>query len=528
MPGLTPELFLPEPPSITSETARVDMARPSSEPPPADSSAEKPLSLEEAVRLGAINSNFYGQFFFPRTFKLKSPAFHQDLWNELESPRHRYFAAMVFRDGAKTSLLRVYTSKRIAYGISRTILFVGKGEDHARRSVEWLMNQVETNHKWTTAFGLRKGRKWTGTEAEIYHEVDGVYIRVLALGITGQTRGINIEDHRPDLIIVDDPCDSENTATLEQRNKTNELFFGAIYQSLAPAEEAPYAKLALLQTPLNREDLVNVCLRDPMWHGVAFGCFDEKGESRWPNRKPTEGLLKEKEGFTRRNQLSIWLREMECKLVSKETTAFDGAWLRYWDKLPETGVRVMSVDPVPPPSEQEIAKGLRGKDDEALVVVQRTGEDYYVCAVEANTGHEPDWTVATFYTMAIRWNPLRCVVESVAYQRTLAWLIRKAAKIHKRYFVIEEFTDKRKKFDRIVDALSGIASEGHLYVHASMDKLISQFSDYPETSHDDVLEAVAVAVMKLETLESLAHSEAVIGDLEALPRPRIDFRAQVP
>ena len=491
---------------------------------------QRPLTIEEAVKLGAVDSTFYGHFFFPRTLRIKSPRFHADLWNELESIVHRYFAAMIFRDGAKTSLLRVYASKRIAYGMSRTILFIGKGEDHAKRSVEWLMNQVETNTKWTTAFGLRQGRKWSSTEAEIEHVVEGTHTRLLAMGITGQTRGVNVEDFRPDLIIVDDPCDLENTATPEQRQKMSELFFGAVYQSLAPSAESPHAKLALLQTPLARDDLVNTCIKDPLWHGVTFGCFDEAGKSRWPERKPTEELLAEKAGYTRRNQLSIWLREMECAVTSKETTAFDASWLQFYDRVPNGGVSILAVDPVPPPTAVQISKGMRGKDDEALCVVKRFREDYYITAAEDNVGHEPSWTVAKFYELVFKHNPLRAVVETVAYQGTLKWLLEQAAKTYKRFVIIEEYTDRRKKFDRIVDALSDVASEGRLHVHPSMAKFIGQFSDYPDVSHEDVLEAVALAVMKLKDLTGLAYrtEEQPYGGGAALLSKRPDFRAGIP
>jgi hypothetical protein len=481
--------------------------------PPADNQRTIPppsvggLSLEEAVKLSAVHTEFFGHFFFPRTFRVPSPPFHREIFNGLEHPLHRYFAAEVFRDGAKTSLLRVYAAKRISFSLSRTVVFVGKSEDQARRSVEWIMHQVDRNSKWASSFGLSRGGKWTSTELEIMHGVDEVPIVVLALGITGSTRGINIEDYRPDLIIVDDPCDLENTATPEQRQKMNEHFFGAIYHSLAPAEDSSLAKLVLLQTPLNREDLVNACIRDPLWHGVVFGCFDERGESRWPQRKPTEMLLREKEGYAARNQLSIWLREMECKIVSPETTAFKAEWLKKTSEIPSRGgIGVLGVDPVPPPSEVQIAKGLRGKDEEVLAYVRRVGDDYYVDHISANRGHEPDWTVAEFMAICLAKKPFRVVVESNNYQRTLAWIFRRAMKAQREYFVVEEIDDRRKKFDRIVDALSGIASAGHLHCRPEHLEFIEQFNSYPDVSHDDQLDAVAIAVMKLSGLDVLART----------------------
>jgi len=486
-------------------------------------------SLPELVRLAATDSIFFSHTFFPRTARVRTPEFHRDIWDGLDNPLYRYFAAMVFRDAAKTSLSRIYAAKRISYFLSRTILFVGKGEDHAARSVEWILNQVERNRLWRDTFGLRPGKKWTRTEAEIIHGVETeaqgheVGTRVLAVGMTGQTRGINIEDHRPDLILVDDPCDLENTATPDARQKTAEQFFGAIYQSLVSSEEAPLAKLALLQTPLNAEDLVMTVIKDPLWHGVTYGCFDEKGESRWPERKPTKMLLEEKAGFAARRQSSIWYREMECTIVAPEEAAFDAGWLQTFTTAPEGGVSVIAIDPVPPPSEIEIKKGLRGKDEEVLAAVKRVGDDYYVLDYRHNKGHTPEWTTAEFFSLALSTTPrpMRVVVEAVAYQRTLAWILRQAMSTQRQFFPVEEVVDKRKKFDRIVDTLSGIAAAGHLHVRPSQVELIDQFRSYPDVAHDDIIEAVAMAIMKLMAMPSLAvaHGGAEPGELPP-PPPR--------
>ena len=175
------------------------------------------MGLAEIVELAAVDSTFYAHHFFPKAFRQGTPDFHKELWGVLEHPGNRHVAIKVFRGGAKTTLLRCFTSKRIAYGISHTILFVSETQDHAIRSVEWIKKAVEFNRQWSEVFQLRPGKKWTGAEIEILHGVDDYPIRIIALGITGQTRGVNIDDYRPDLIVVDDPCNEENTATPEQR-----------------------------------------------------------------------------------------------------------------------------------------------------------------------------------------------------------------------------------------------------------------------------------------------------------------------
>ena len=315
------------------------------------------VTLAEAVRLGAVDATFYSQFFFTKTCRQKPPPFFREMDAALEGG-DRYVAMMLFRGAAKTTKVRLYVSRLIAFAISRTIVLVGKSQDQSRRSVEWLMRAVEFNPLWAQTFQLRKGKKWTSEEIEIFHGTDGVPIRVIALGITGSTRGINVDDFRPDTIIVDDPSDEENTATPEQREKTDDFINGSLRNSLAPASEAPHAKMIFLQTLLHGDDSISRCKKDPLWRFLRFSCFTPDGESAWPDRWTTKALIREKESFIERGKLHLWMREMECQLLSNELSAFRIEQLLYWDILPprEESTFFLSIDPVPPPSERELER----------------------------------------------------------------------------------------------------------------------------------------------------------------------------
>lgn len=501
------------------------------------------VSVEDIVNLAADDSIFYSQYFFPRAIRQAVPDFHAVMWAALEGSRGlllpgnvvvpevppRYVAFEVFRGGAKTTLFRIFASKRIAYSISRTMLFVGKSQDQARRSVEWLMTQVEYNKVWANTFGLRKGKKWTSEEIEIYHGADDVPIRVIALGITGSTRGINVDDYRPDFILVDDPCDEENTATPEQRKKTADFFFGSLQNSLAPSSESPAAMMGLAQTLLHPEDLISLCRKDPLWRSAVFPIFREDGSSQWPERWTVDELEKEKAGFVARGKLALWMREMECKIVADELSAFKQTSLQQWEVLPPMDELTcyMAIDPVPPPSERELANGLYGKDWECLAVIGRwdnaaSGETrYFLCEYVANRGHDPDWTVMKFFELADRWNVRLVKVETVAYQRTLQWLLEKAMQRKRRYIPLwQGKQDKRKKSYRIIDTIGAVVQHRQLYVHASHTDFVEQYIAYPNVAHDDIIEAVSDALgMAVEhggiyggSLKNLIEAERDIPD----------------
>ena len=152
------------------------------------------IPLPELVALAAVDNETYARTFFPRTFRQASPAFQKELWRDLDDPTTRYLNEQIFRGGGKTTLARVFTSKRIAYGVSKTILYVGKSESSAARSGKWLRRQVERNKLWAGAFALRPGTPWTDTEFVIEHGTLGESIYCIFTGITGNVRGINFDD----------------------------------------------------------------------------------------------------------------------------------------------------------------------------------------------------------------------------------------------------------------------------------------------------------------------------------------------
>lgn len=475
------------------------------------------ITPSESVELSASSPEFYSRFFFPRTVRQASPPFHKDVWETLETPNVTFVDLEMFRGSAKTTLLRLFTSKRIAFGISRTILFVSASEGHSIKSIKWLKKQVEYNTQWAQTFQLTKGATWTNEWIEIQHGIDEVPINVLALGITGQTRGINIEDYRPDLIIVDDPCTEENTATAEQREKIINLFFGALAKSLVPKSECPSALMALLQTPLNSADLISLCKKDPQFVSHTFGCFDERGESRWPERWSKETLLADKAAHIARNQLPLWMREMECTLIADELCSFRVEWLQFWTVLPEGMVTYLAIDPTPPAKDGDKGNITSKHDYCALVVVGYHMGKVYLCEYYQAKGLNPDEVGAEFFRLIHKWRPMQVGVESVNYQRTLAWFLRKEMAGRNHYVYVTEVNDKRGKNLRIRQSLTGRASNGMFFVNAEHADFIDQFARHPNITHDDLLDAVSLAIC---LINPALDGVTIEGDYDVLAAER--------
>jgi len=475
-------------------------------------------ALKEVVELGAADTELFGRAFFPRSFRNPAPPMHREMDKLLDSAE-RFVFLEVFRGGAKTTRFRVYAAKRIAYNISKTILFVSKSAGHAAKNLRWIRRAIVKDERsgeltdFAKVFGLKPGTKWNDEELQIIHGTDDDIIWVAGLGVTGSVRGLNFDDFRPDLILCDDLVDEEIAASPEQCQKIEALVYGALKHSLAPVIDNALSKMVVAQTPIAAGDLSDMLRRDPEFEKVRFGCWTKETEdlpiemrkSAWEERFPTDDLKKQWHAAVAKNKLSIFTREMEVRVIAAEEAKFKPEWLKFYGEgqaEPEPPhhelYTILVIDPVPPPSPQQIAKGMVNKDFEALAVVGKWQQKYYLLEVSSNRGHDPSWTISEFIRLASRWRIKKAKVESVAYQRTLAWLIRQAMKKLGRYWPVEEFTDRRSKVFKIVDGLHGVTSNGEFYCRPEQTTFIDQFTRYASVEHDDEIESVAIACGDLQ------------------------------
>jgi hypothetical protein len=476
----------------------------SSQSPPEGPEAQLILPTAEHLALWALDDDLFGREFFPEEFKQSTPRFHHKIGRLLNDQLNRYVGVMMYRGSAKTTRIRVFTAKRIAFGISHTVAIVSLAQAHAITNLTWLKNRIDDPAgRLRAVFGLARGRKWSEDHIEVDNQSLGQYINIVAKGMTGQIRGLNVEGHRPDLIVADDISDDETTGTPEAREKARSLFFGGLMQSLVPATENPDAKAVLAQTPLQEDDIISTAVKDPTWASLVIGCFDEVGDSTWEDRFPTADLRIERESYVRKGLLRIWLAEKECRLVGGENTDFQSNWLKYWSTLPERMATFISIDPVPPPSERALRMGLQDNDFEVLSAVGIGPDGYYLLEQVGNRGHDPEWTIATFFSLCERWKPLDVTVEGVAYQRTLKYILEKAMRERRRYVPVKIMADdKRRKRHRIVQSLAGIASQGRLFVHPQHADFQAQFLAYPGVSHDDYLDSAAMGLERAQQYDS--------------------------
>ena len=470
------------------------------------------LSIEEAIIRCATDTPLFGQVFFPRASRMASPEFHYQICAAVEDPDNEKIAVKVLRGGAKTTVARILLGKRIAYAISRTMLIISETAEHSYETVKWLKHAVERKDIYARTFGLERGDKhtdpangekytWRDDKIQVYHNQTRNIITIVGTGIFGQSRGLNIEDYRPDFILLDDIQDEDNSSTPEMRKKVEDRVYGAITNTLAPLSEAPNATILFLQTPLHKQDAIEKAKGDPEWKYIEVSCFAQRGESVWPERWSTQTLLKKKAGFVHRNQLSIWLKEWEVRVTDDELSFFPNHWIddNYYTVYPEGMQIYISIDPTPPPKEnnQLSSDMLTDLDDFVIMAFGILGKDVYVLETWVAKSPYPTEVANAIFTMVRTWKPIHVACETILFARTVKYDLEREQLSRRTFFQVKAIEDKRKKSLRIRQELTGLLSAGKIHLKREQTAMIEQIQSYPDVNHDDYPDCLAIGLMSL-------------------------------
>lgn len=454
------------------------------------------LTTEEILEHTARDGALFASLFLAKTFSLESPSFHKEIWATIENPDNQYVCIEVFRDGAKTTITRAFVLKSICFATVRLILFISESQTHARNSIDWLQKRVTEKLEGLCVskfFKLKVGKIDNRNELEIINQLYGTTIRVIAIGADSQVRGFNIDDDRPDLIVADDYLPAEIMGDVTRDFYVNK-FFGGLVNALAARTINPYSKVINLATRTAEEDVIGMCEKDPRWICKKFSIFDEKGESRWKSKWSTAKLLLDKQADAAKNMLSVWYREKECKLIKSEVTTFKDSWLSLYDEEDDGWIYFLACDPVPPPSPHQIATGLKHKDWEVWSVVGYKAGRFRLAEQTQNKGHDILWTLDEAFHLMRKWKPKAIGIESVAYQRTIAYQLRERMRLERNYTQVLELDDKRSKYHKIADTLSSITQTGNLDIQRNCSTFQIQFAEYPGGAHDDHLDSCQLGI----------------------------------
>lgn len=370
-------------------------------------------------RLLRTSGEFLIEFFLADQLDMPVPEFHTEIWSLLTDQEKERVLLAIPRGHAKTTLAKLsviwywlFTKHRFCVYLSNTAP-IAKGA--CRDIIEWL-----SHPNFTQIYGQVRVIKQSDNEGLWIFDLptgDGKWKRCIlrALGQGQQMRGINIDNQRPDLAIVDDVEDLENTASESQQKKLDQWMFGPFLKALAKTH-----KVLWLGNMLAKTSLLSRLGRNPRWNPVLFGALVKgpNGTLRplWPDRWTVEALMEDFREYKGMGLIESWMCEM-MNMPGHGDNGFTADQLNYAPPPEPSDCRMawITIDP---------AFGLNAQNDETAIAVHVITKD---SAVPVTIGViHGRWTEVQMFDRALGlasyWNAWVWGVEAVAAQKVLLTL----------------------------------------------------------------------------------------------------------
>lgn len=395
----------------------------------------------------------------------------------IDMDRAKFTEIIMPRGFSKTTLIGLAVMLyKILFNENKFIVYCSETSRAAELQLGNVKYELGTNPVIKQLFGdVRPDRnsdlKWT---ADLIQTTTGVH--ATARGRGGQVRGLNILGQRPDCILFDDVEDKESVKTAEQREKARDWLYSDVMPAL-PAMD-PNATIFGLGTILHQEALLMVLRLDPDWTTCIFGAIDRDGDPLWEDNMSLADLERKKQSYALAGMLGAYYREYESTNRGGDGKPFPGPFIIKPEWRSELDAVGLACDPAISEDASADMFGL------AAVGITTRGH-YLLLGIHLERGVPTERQVELYFEFDKLYSCTKHGVESIAYQRALAQMIRQEMFRKKRVFVVEEMKHgKQGKDERIKGILRPLYANGFL-AHANRFPIYeTQLLDYPDGKKD--------------------------------------------
>lgn len=363
------------------------------------------------------DGEFFIEFFIPEELTMPVPHFHsKEIWPLLTSTAMNQVLLAIPRGHSKTTLAKLAVVHYYLFTNHRFCIYVSNTNGFAVNACKDIVGYLKSEN-FVAVYGDIKMIKESETNSLWIFEIpmpDGYKKRCIlrAVGANQQMRGMNIDNQRPDIAVVDDLEDNDNTASEFLQHKLDLWVFGPFLKALTRK-----CKIIWLGNMLQKTSLLARLSTDSEWNPVVFGAMVKDSDtgvlrSLWPDLWPIEDLLKDFQKYQRMGLTESWM----CEMMNMPGHLTDGFTL---DQL--------NFAEIPSPDEYictwitlDPAFGEKSTSDDSAVVVHGLPKEGCPMVIDYEYGKLRDEEI--FFSMlrfSRKWNAWVWGIESVAAQRVL-------------------------------------------------------------------------------------------------------------
>ena len=443
-----------------------------------------PLTNEE--KIGTLKKIFstdieeFGKFFFPNHLRLKTPDFHKELYQILQSDRKRIGWGAPRGHAKSTVIDLVYLAWAIVNQKARFILLVSDTYTQASLFLESLKAEFEANEELRGFYGNLVSDKWSEGEVVVGD------IMVKAIGANMKVRGLKYKESRPDLVVCDDLENDEMVESQERREKFERWFNAALVPSMAKD-----GRIVVIGTIMHYDSLLSKILHPDQYQDFYKKTYQAITDDKalWPEHLNLLELDKIKQEFISKGQGYLFYREYMNDPVSGEHRKFKLEKFRYI--TPDLEMELQSKQLINFITVDRAYSMEKVADFTGLIVVSVDRENnWYVRLAERFKGTE-NAIIDKIFDLHSYFHPQRVGIEQKAFKYTLKPALEDEMRKRNTFFNVVELKDLARKKNVRIEGLIPRFETGSIYIKNDQVDLIDELIKFPAAKHDDLIDALS-------------------------------------
>ena len=334
-----------------------------------------------------------------------------------------------------------------------------------------------------------------------------VSVRIEAYGKGAAMRGAKWGNRRPDLIVIDDPQDYEDSISDTTLVKDFDRFMSDIKML------GRDSRIFLIGNNLGEKCLIERVMEHKAQLGfecMKIPALQENGEAAWAAQFSKEYLDQEKKDYMDVGKLDLWYRERMCVALPEESRTFKKEYIKYFEGDVQCDKYYITVDP---------AISMReGADNTAIVVTGVKDNKWYVTDLIAKKMN-PSEIIDSLFSLYEQYRPVRIGIETVAYQQALSHFFHEEMRRRGVYPVVKELKHTNKKEERI-RGMEPRFKVGDVFMRSWMTTLEEELLSFPKGKHDDCADSLSFLPEILDDVDEGGAVQAMNDYVLALQRER--------
>ena len=477
--------------------------------PPVDiGELTKGMDREQIIRKCVTDLNFFSKFMMPEVCKLDYPELLEAVWRSwvdglvvTSTQRVEFKAATAIPRGyTKTTLIKLFIAYTVMFSKQSFVVVVGSTDSNAQNIVADVMELFNSPQVRSVFGNWDVDVKNNSAELRKFAWL-GKTVILFPKGAVTKLRGLNIDNRRPEVIIMDD-IESEEVAKSDVESAKLASW---VFNTLIPTF-ASDGGLALFVGNVYAYpgSLLNTLRRMRGWTKLILGAVLSDGKPLWGALHSLRKIIQAYQDAVVAGQARSWLAQYMNAVKDEVHNAADLPAIHKaaYDALATLG---LDHDPLSLLTQADanyividVATDKKDADDHALLVVSAYG-DYLFC-VAAHVGIlSPQQAVQQSISMALENNAPSLFLEEVGYQYSFkSWWEEKVAeaKLESTLEMMTVSPERTNKVSRIVNAIEALNS-GEFYIHPSLfgqfKSEVSEFDPTKKNNKDNLLDAIHYA-----------------------------------